>query len=506
MSELSREEKAFLDEAYERLKTTRRTFTEREALNAARLEGYELKLSFDKRFARAEARQGQILPHWRLAEQTLANTRLLNELKVGIWDGQNVDEKLHELDQEDQQYYTFYPHDPRMFLNRKGAWEASGERQITLPLGLKGELDTFIEGLHTRWIELNTPLTVGQVLAILEELGWRHDGLSSINRYIRAWLLATEQFRRVGEDYWIPAELLPPEIKRTRLQVLPIRVSAEEAVQHSLEGEQGVEFTQEEQERAHKREQIIFKGTATKSQVTWIATLLSIHLNEGFLPIPKAIRGIYPPLLPGEENISVLRGLWYDDADEIWIWLDRTHHRLYGPNLLDKIGFYSAGIKLKIDWNIDGLVLREEGHDEEVQKEETRLIDLEELKQLRGGIGEGYRQTIQTLLLAAPEGFTFKEIVIALRARQQHEVPRSTVRSILASGGFIQWRQRWYAAPDTRTGAKKLKEAQLETLVPQAPEGEQTVLSHQEYVRTRVAAIQKRLQEITRMLREDVRE
>jgi hypothetical protein len=500
MSELSREERAFLDEAYERLKTTRRTFTEREALNAARLEGYELKLSFDERFARAEARQGQIPAHWRLAEQTLANTRLLNELKAGTWDGQNLDEKLQAFDQEDHLHYTFYPHDPRMFLNRQGAWEASGERQITLPLGLKEELDAFTDQLHARWVELNAPLTIGQVLTIVEELGWRHDNLASVNRCIRAWLLSTEQFRRVGEDYWIPAELLPPEVKRTRLQVLPIRVSAEEARQHMSEGGQNVEAMHGERER--KREQITFRGTATRAQVIWIATLRSIHLNEGFIPIPKAMRGIYPPLLPGEEHISVLRGLWYDDADEIWIWLDRIHHRLYGPDLLDKIGFFSAGIKLRIEWNVDGLVLREEGHDQEVQQEETRLVDLEELKQLRGGIGEGYRQTIQGLLLAAPEGLTFKEIVHALRARQQHEVPRSTVRSILASGGFTQWQQRWYAASDAQSGAKKLKEALLETLVPQAPEGEQVVLSHQEYVHTRVVVIQRRLQEIVRILSE----
>lgn len=139
-----------------------------------------------------------------------------------------------------------------------------------------------------------------------------------------------------------------------------------------------------------------------------------------------------------------------------------------------------------------------------MQQEETRLVDLEELKHLRGGIGEGYRQSIQGLLLAAPEGLTFKEIVIALRARQQHEVSRSTIRSILASGGFTQWQQRWYAARDAQSGAKKLKEALLETLVPQTPEGEQVVLSHQEYVRTRVVAIQRRLQEITNILKENV--
>jgi hypothetical protein len=80
------------------------------------------------------------------------------------------------------------------------------------------------------------------------------------------------------------------------------------------------------------------------------------------------------------------------------------------------------------------------------------------------------------------------------------------VRSILASGGFIQWQQRWYAAPDVQSGAKKLKEALLETLVAHGPEDEQEVLSHQEYVRTRVVAIQRRLQEITSMLRADTRD
>lgn len=40
--------------------------------------------------------------------------------------------------------------------------ETSGERQITLTLGLKEELDVFKDRLHERWLELNTPLTVGQ--------------------------------------------------------------------------------------------------------------------------------------------------------------------------------------------------------------------------------------------------------------------------------------------------------------------------------------------------------
>jgi hypothetical protein len=502
VSELSPNEKAFLDEAYERLRTTRLTFTEKEALHAARLEGYELKLSFDERFAMAEPRQGSIPPHWRLAEQTLANTRLLNELKAGIWDGQQLNEKLLELDLEDHLHYMFYAHDPRMFQNRQGAWEATGERQITLPPGLKEDLDTFTKRLHARW---SAPLTVGQVLALLEELGWEHDNIASIHRCLRAWLLTTDQFRRVGVDYWIPIERLPLEVQRTRLQVPPIRTSAGIAEQSVSTGKHLIALSAEEQNKKQPREQIIFKGTATRTQATWTATLYSIHLLAGFIPIPKAIRGIYPAPTPGEENIVVLKGLWYEDATDLWIWLDRTHHRFYGPDLLGKMGWLLAGTRLQIDWNAEQIVLREAGIDAEVQQAETRLVDMEELKKLRGGLGESYRQVIQAILMAAPDGLTFQELTSAVNQRQSHEVARGTIRSILSGGGFIQRERRWFAVPDTTKGARQLREALLETLVPQAEEseGKQEHLSYHKYVRTRVQAIHQRLQEITRVLREN---
>jgi len=504
MSELSSNEKAFLDEAYERLRTTRRTFTEKEALHSARLEGYELKLSFDERFAMAEPRQDRIPPHWRLAEQTLANTRLLNELKTGTWDGQQLDEKLLELDQEDHLHYTFYPFDPRRFQNRQGAWEATGERQIALPLGLKETLDTFTERLHARW---SVPLTVGQVLALLEELGWEHENIASVHRCLRAWLLTTDQFCRVGVDYWIPTEQLPREVQRTRLQVPPIRTAAGRADQNVPTGEHLTALSAEEQNKQQPREQIIFQGTATRTQATWTATLYSIHLLAGFIPVPKAIRGIYPAPTPGEGNAAVLKGLWYEDATDLWIWLDRTHHRFYGPDLLDKMSWLSAGTRLQIEWNAEQIVLREVGLDAEVQQAETRLVDMEELKKLRGGLGESYRQAIQAILMAAPDGLTFQELASAINQRQNHEVARGTIRSILSGGGFIQRERRWFAAPDTTKGARQLREAFLETLVPQGEEsaGEQQHLSHHEYVRTRVQAIHHRLQEITRVLRENMK-
>jgi hypothetical protein len=502
MSELSPNEQAFLDEAYQRLNTTRRTFTEKEALHTARLEGYELKLSFDERFARAEPRQGTIPPHWRLAEQALANTRLLNELKAGTWDGHHLDEKLQQLDQEDHPHYTFYPHDPRLFQNRQGAWEATGERQITLPLGLKEELDTFIDRLQARWSALQTPLTIGQILALLEELGWEHETIASVHRCLRAWLLATTQFRRVGIDYWMPAAQLPPEIQRTRLQVSPVRTATGRAEQNMLTEEQA----ESEQRKKLPGERISFKGTATKAQAVWTTTLRSIHQLEGFIPIPKAVRGIYPTITPGEENTTVLKGLWHDDATDLWIWLDRAHHRLHGPDLLDKIGWLPAGTQLQIEWNTDQIVLRDSGLDPDVQREESRLVDIEELKKLRGGTGENYRQAIQAILRAAPDGLTLKDIVTTLSQRQHHEVARGTVRSILSSSGFIQRELHWFAAPNNLLGAKQLQEALLETLMPRVEEraGEQIYMSHQEYISTRVHAIHKRLQEITHMLSRNV--
>ncbi len=288
-------------------------------------------------------------------------------------------------------------------------------------------------------------------------------------------------------------------MQRTRLQVPPVRTSAGRAELHVPVGEQS---------RKQLGEQIVFKGTATRASATWTATLYCIHLLAGFIPIPKAIRGIYPAPTPGEENTAVLKGLWYEDATDLWIWLDRTHHRLYGPDLLDKIGWLPAGTRLQIDWNAEQIVLREAGQDLDVQRAETRLVDLEELKKLRGGIGESYRQAIQTILTATPDGLTFKELASALNQRQNHEVARGTIHSILSSGGFIQHERRWFAAIDTTRGAKQLREALLETLVPQGEEsrGEQQHLSHHEYVRTRAQAIHHRLQEIASMLRENVKE
>jgi len=141
------------------------------------------------------------------------------------------------------------------------------------------------------------------------------------------------------------------------------------------------------------------------------------------------------------------------------------------------------------------------GHDEEVQNEESRLVDLEELAALRGGLGESYRRSLQAILQEAPEGFTFAEIVKALRERQQHEIHRGTIRALLYSGGFIRKDHRWFPASDTRAAARQLRAALLETLVQGEQEESTQPLSSSDHQRTRIRAIHKRLAEIVNELR-----
>ncbi len=352
MSELSAEEQAFLDEAYERLRTTRYTFTENEALQAAFDDGYDLDILFDPRFARAELKQGTTPPHYRLAAHTIANVHLLNELQAGTWDGSNLEAKLAELDakldravqeeqnqaadREEKHHHIFYPHDPRLFKNRQGAWEAHGERQITVPLGLKAELDALLEGLKSSWLQIGTPLTINRIIELLRNQGWKNSDRPNAARYIRSWLLATDQFQRVNQDYWIPLELLPAEIQYTRLQVHPLHTPDKPQAQ-IIQGDISKSGTEYNAASHYKAEAATFivGGTATKSQVSWTTYLRTANLNEGFLSVPKAMQVVYPPQSPGENITTAFRGRWFADNTMLWIWLDRHHHRLYGPDLLE---------------------------------------------------------------------------------------------------------------------------------------------------------------------------
>ena len=219
--------------------------------------------------------------------------------------------------------------------------------------------------------------------------------------------------------------------------------------------------------------------------------------------MPSTARGAYPPRVVGEGERAVLRGLWYDSDEPMWLWLDRAQDRLYGPDLAYQLEWREAGDLLRVEWRPEVIVLRVTGHDDEVQREETRLVDPHTLKALRGGLGESYRQSLQAILLEKTEGLTFAQVVKALSERQGHDIHRGTVRALLYAGGFVQRSGRWFAAPQDHIAARTLRAALVETLLPQEKSqevSEPTAGSEQQ--RKKVQAIKARLAEVVRILRE----
>jgi hypothetical protein len=228
-------------------------------------------------------------------------------------------------------------------------------------------------------------------------------------------------------------------------------------------------------------------------------------LLEGFIPVPATARSAYPPRGVNEGDREVLRGLWYDNDERLWLWLDRAQDRLYGPDLTRKLEWLEAGDLLRIQWMPGIVALRLAGHDDEVQREEARLVDPQALKSLRGGLGETYRQSLQVILSEKSEGLTFTQVVGAMRDRQGHDVPRNTVRALLYAGGFIRHHGLWFAAPQSELGARRLRAALAETLAPveesrkmQATEP----ITDLERQRRKIQAIRARLTELVNILRE----
>jgi hypothetical protein len=125
------------------------------------------------------------------------------------------------------------------------------------------------------------------------------------------------------------------------------------------------------------------------------------------------------------------------------------------------------------------------------------------LKALRGGIGETYRQSIQAILSEKTEGLTFAQVVSTLRERQEHDVHRGTVRTLLYAGGFVQRNGHWFAAPQNKIGARKLRAALVETLMPAGGSEEADEESTEgERQLKKVRAIRERLGELVNILGE----
>jgi len=514
-----------MNEAVARLSSTRRTFTEREALIEIWNAGYEVSIQSDPRFVLAQE-QGKQPSHWRLSSHTLANNRLLHDLLTDIWDGRDLDIHLAELDtaeqtketEEQTPHYVYCPLDSRLVLNKQGVLELrEQERNIAVPRHVQTTLDTLEEHLLTRWREAGesgggVPWTLRTIIEELQQLGWRNEGMRNAHLYVRAWLLRWPAVVRVGQDYWMLADALPQEIQRTRLGVLPVYVprGQEATTWTDGTGEEYVSPTIQRTLREHSgntgENSVLVRGEATAMRATWSLRLRTAHLLEGFLPIPARARIASPLPVPGEQIQTLLRGVWFDDNTHFWLWLNRVKQHFHGPMLADKLAWQAAGDIVQIEWEQDVVVFRVTGHDDEVENEESRLVDLDALSTLRGGMGESYRRSLQEILSEQPEGLPFASILTALRERQHHEVHRGTIHALLSNGGFVQKERRWFAAPDTTIGARSLRNALIETLVLQEQEkqGNAGVVDATTSAKIRVKVIRTRLTEIVERLQRDM--
>lgn len=505
MNDLFDEVSLLIDVEVKRLQPWRYTFTEREALDAVWKAGYDISIQSDTRFVLAQEGNSKHPRHWRLDSHTLANNRLLNDLVSGSWDGQDLEGKLAALDAQDQRHYVYCPTDPRLEQNKRGILEpAELERNVTLPRATREELEVLGPLLLAHWQESGAnPWTVRAITEALKELGWRDAEKHNAWLSVRSWLLGWSQVKRVGQDYWVPTDQLPQETQRTRLQVLPVRTPEPEdtTTKEGTSAKDAVPTTRRIAAANIDESRVVLSGEATAPHATWSERLRTINLLEGFLHVPASARGIYPAPAPGEGDTVVLVGMWFEDGTRCWFWLDRAKHRLYGLDLAEKLTWLEAGDILHIEWTPDIIVIRITGHDNEVRSEEARLVDLEELSTLRGGVGESYRSSLQNILLNAPEGLTFAEIVQAVRDRQDHAAHRGTIRALLYSGGFIRKDQRWFAAPDNEWSARQLRAAMVETLVQRDEGTSERPASQADFMRIRIKAIHARLSEIIRELR-----
>ena len=98
------------------------------------------------------------------------------------------------------------------------------------------------------------------------------------------------------------------------------------------------------------------------------------------------------------------------------------------------------------------------------------------------------------------DGLTFAQVVRTLRGRQEHDVHRGTVRTLLYAGGFAQRNGRWFASPQNEVGAGQLRAAIVETLV--AIEKDEEIGEDERRLK-RVRGIRERLGELMGRLREN---
>lgn len=461
-------------EAY--LQTQRRfTFTEEEVLKPLWEEGEDVRLREDSRFQMVLLPHQSVVSQWRLSMHIVANQALYELLVDEHWDGQDLYSCLRQLDQEasETSLHIFCLHDERFALSEdeRGLYSLSlraneGKEELTL------EQKNIIERVAPELLlvasqKSKKPWSTTSIMLELKRLSLSREVLDTcVPAALENWLLNEEAWVRVGVDMWLPKSEIPRVEKQHHYAVLPV-FSAEDSSniaipkivnEHTLPYEA---FQIEAIEEPTVAKEIQFPSKS----IRWKVILRTFHINEGSIPVPKQARVLYPHARK-LFSIVALAGVWFTDASEMTVWLDKEQHQLYGSDLQEQLAFLEAGTVLEVTLTATSIIFRTLGIDQKVAEEEVRLVDLTDLAQLRSTAMESYRSSLREILARHNKLLRFQDLYEELCSRQQHQPNRATIRSILSSSPefvFIKAEGKWglNTSVSLETSIKSLRRARM---------------------------------------------
>jgi hypothetical protein len=454
-------------------KQRRFTFTEEEVLKPLWEEGEDVRLREDSRFQVVLLPPKSLVPQWRLSMLIVANQALYELLVDEHWDGQDLYSCLQQLDQEESEtsLHIFCLHDQRFVLSEdeRGLYclslrAAESKEDLTL------EQKNIIERVapHLLLVASQKSKKPWSTTSIMQELK-RLSQLSEVfdtcvPAALENWLLNEEAWVRVGVDMWLPKSEIPRIEKQHRYAVLPVfsaenssNLAIPEVVnEHTLTRDAFQIQTIEEPSEAKEFQ-------FPNKSIRWKVILRTFHINEGSIPVPKQARALYPHARKLFSTIA-LAGVWFADASEMTVWLDKEKHQLFGPDLQEQLAFLEAGTVLEVTLTATSIVFRTVSIDQNVAEEEVRLVDLSDLAQLRSTTLESYRSSLRAILTRHNMPLRFQELYEELCSRQQHQPNRATIRSILSSSPefvFVKIEGKWSLnlAVSAVTSVKSLRRA-----------------------------------------------
>jgi hypothetical protein len=456
-------------------KQWRFTFTEEEVLKPLWEEGEDVRLREDSRFQIVLLPHQSVVHQWRLFMHIVANQALYELLVDEHWDGQDLYSCLQQLDQEasETSLHIFCLHDERFALSEdeRGLYclslrDAEGKEELTL------EQKNIIERVAPQLLLVASqkgkkPWPTTSIIQELKRLSQSREVLDTcVPAAIENWLLNEEAWVRVGVDMWLPKSEIPRIEKQHRYAVLPVfsaenssNLAIPEVVnEHTLTRDAFQIQTIEEPSEAKEFQ-------FPNKSIGWKVILRTFHINEGSVPVPTQARKLYPHARKLFSTIA-LAGVWFADASEMTVWLDKEKHQLFGLDLQEQLAFLEAGTVLEVTLTATSIVFRTVSLDQNVAEEEVRLVDLSDLAQLRSTTLENYRSSLRAILTRHNMPLLFQELYEELCSRQQHQPNRATIRSILSSSPefvFVKIEGKWSLnlAVPAATSVKSLRRAAM---------------------------------------------